>query len=254
MSADMHLNRSRLEHAIAILIGEIPRNFALKPLSNYKFKQVTIDPNLPSTLLERRPDIANSEQLVQAANADIGVTRAAFFPQFNLTTGIGFESRSFGNLLTQPSLIWSLGPSALLTVFNSSSMPFITQTIFDGGKIYNLNQQAWGRYHETVANYQQTVLNAFQEVEDNLAALRQLDIENKTQSAATKSANLALQQALDRYKGGLTTYLDVVVIQTTALQNELSTVNIRTRRQIASVQLIKALGGGWHLNENKNAC
>src|SRR5262249_4568835 len=149
-------------------------------------------------------------------------------------------------LFTAPSLIWSLGPSAPLTVFNSNSKPLVTQTIFDGGRLLGLDKEAWARYCETVANYRQSVLNAFQEVEDNLTALHQLDIENETQLAATEAAKRALQQAFFQYKGGLITYLNIVVLQVTALQNELALIDIRTRRQIASIQLIKALGGGWN--------
>jgi NodT family efflux transporter outer membrane factor (OMF) lipoprotein len=244
-AADNRLKREQFEHAIAILIGRPPAAFNLPPSRYYHITQVTIDPYLPSSLLERRPDIASKEQLVQAANAHIGVARAAFFPAINLTTGIGYESQTLSHLLTAPSLIWSLGPSALLTIFNSNGSPLVSQTIFDGGRLLGLDKAAWANYCETVANYRQTVLIAFQEVEDNLTALRQLDVENKTQGAATKAANRALQQALFQYKGGLTTYLDVVVVQTTALKNELNLVDVRTRRQIASIQLIKALGGGW---------
>lgn len=244
MAADTHLKRSQLEHAIAILLGEPPATFTLFPTKK-KIHQVTIDPSYPSALLQQRPDVAESEQLVVAANADIGVARAAYFPAINLTAGIGYESQSLSNLLKSPSLIWSLGPSALLTIFNSTSLPLVTQTIFDGGKISGLNDQACAHYFETVANYRQTVLIAFQEVEDSLTALHQLDIENKTQSAATAAAERALQQAMFRYKGGLVTYLDVVVLQNIALQNELSSVDVINRRQLASVQLIKAFGGGW---------
>lgn len=124
-------------------------------------------------------------------------------------------------------------------------MPIATQTIFDGGRLLGLDREAWARYCETVANYRQTVLTAFQEVEDSLVALHQLDIENKTQAAATKAANRALQQAWFQYRGGLTTYLDVVVEQIIALQNELALIDVRTCRQISSIRLIKALGGGW---------
>lgn len=245
-ATDNRIKRAQLEHAIAILIGRAPAEFTLSPLKHYHARKVTLTPLLPSTLLERRPDIASEEQLVQAANAHIGVARAAFFPAINLTSGIGYESKTIAKLLSAPSLIWSLGPSAILTIFNSSSLPLVTQTIFDGGKLFGLDKEAWEKYCETVANYKQTVLTAFQEVEDNLIALRELDNETKTQTAATKSANRALQQAWHQYHGGLTTYLNVVVEQTSALQNELTLIDIHTRRQIASVKLIKALGGGWN--------
>jgi NodT family efflux transporter outer membrane factor (OMF) lipoprotein len=242
-AADMHLKRAQLEHAIAVLIGEDPSSFSLKPELK-KNKLVTINPQLPSTLLERRPDIAEAELKVQAANYNIGVARAAFFPAFNLSATIGFESANLGNLLTRPSLVWALGPTAASALLNNGNQPVLSQTIFDGGRLIALSNQAYAQYCETVAEYRQTVLTAYQEVEDSLSALRQLDRENKTQTLATSAANRSVNQALTRYKDGLTTYLDVVIIQNIALQAELSTIDIRTRRQIASVQLIKALGGG----------
>ena len=243
-AADMRLNRAKLEHAIAVLIGQPPAAFSLAP-SLSKAKCVAVVPQLPSTLLERRPDIAEAELKVQAANFDIGVARAAFFPALNLSAAIGYESTLFSNLLKRPSLAWSLGPTTASALLNDGSMPLLTQTIFDGGKLIALSQQASARYFETVANYRQTVLTAYQEVEDSLVALRRLDQENKTQTAATLAAKRAMSQAMYRYKGGLTTYLDVVVIQNIALQTELTSTDIRTRRQLASIQLIKALGGGY---------
>ena len=244
MAADVRLKRSQLEHAIAVLIGEPPSTFTIRPhLPSAKL--VTIAPDLPSTLLERRPDIAAAQLRVQAANANIGVARAAYFPAFNLSGGIGFESASLANLIKAPSLIWSLGSSALVSIFNSGGMPLVMQTIFDGGRISGLTKEAWATYMETVANYRQTVLTAYQEVEDNLVALKELDRENQTQTAATKAANRAVEQEMYRYKGGLITYLDVVVSQNIALQAQLSAIDIRSRRQVASVELIKALGGGW---------
>ncbi len=244
LAADMHLKRSQLEHAIAVLIGEPPAVFSLATALP-QAKKVTIVPQLPSTLLERRPDIAEAELKVQAANYNIGVARAAYFPAFNLSAGIGFESTSLGNLLSKPSLTWALGPTAASSLINNGNSPLITQTIFDGGKLVSLTQQAWAQYFETVANYREAVLKAYQEVEDNLTALRQLDKENMTQTSASFAANRAVKQAMFRYKEGLTTYLDVVVIQNIALQAELSKTNVQMRRQIASVQLIKALGGGY---------
>lgn len=248
LATDMRLKRAQLEHAIAVLIGQTPSCFAL-PAIAYKNTLVTVDPNLPSTLLERRPDIAEAEANVQAANSNIGVARAAFFPAFNLSSAIGFQSELISDLLKRPSLVWALGPTAAASLLNNGTMPLITQTIFDGGKLYNLSKQASAQYCETVANYRQAVLTAYQEVEDNLTAVRELDNENCTQTLATAAANRALVQAMYRYKGGLTTYLDVAVVQNIALAAQLNSVDIRTRRQIASIQLIKALGGGW-----KNPC
>ncbi len=242
-AADIRLTRAQLEHAIAVLIGKPPAAFSLKAALP-RVKWVTISPQFPSTLLERRPDIAEAELKVKAANYNIGVARAAFFPEVNLAAAIGFESKSFGNIFKRPSLAWSLGPTVASALLNTGSMPFVTQTIFDGGKLIALSKQACAQYVETVANYRQTVLTAFQEVEDSLVALRQLDRENQTQTIATLAAKRALDQAMYRYHGGLTTYLEVVVVQNTALQAQLSSINIHTRRQLASVKLIKALGGG----------
>ncbi len=251
-AADMHLQRAQLEHAIAILIGQLPASFTLPPV-RYKTKLVTIATDLPSSLLERRPDIAAAELRVEAANSNIGVTRAAFFPAINFSAGLGVESTIFSNLLSSPSRIWSLGPTAASALLNNGSLPLITQTIFDGGKIRALNDQAYAQYNETVAAYRQTVLSAYQEVENSLVAIYQLDREHRSQTSATHAANRALSQALYRYKEGLTTYLDVVVAQNIALQTELTNINISARRQVESVQLIRALGGGWR-RENNHVC
>jgi outer membrane protein TolC len=244
-AADIRLTSAQLEHAMAVLIGKPPAMFTLSKTA-YKARLVTISPDLPSALLERRPDIAEAEQLVEAANYNIGVARAAYFPAFNLATAIGYDSGILGNLLKASSLSWSLGPTLSSPLLNSGSSPEITQILIDGGRIAALSRQAQAQYYETVARYKQTVLTAYKDVEDSLAAVRQLDREIKTQYQATTAAKRALSQAMYRYKGGLTTYLDVVVIQTIALQTELSLIDIQMRRQVASVQLIKALGGGWH--------
>ena len=246
LAADIRLKRAQLEHAIAVLIGEVPSLFSLPVSTKNTMNLVAIQPSIASTLLERRPDIAAAVLRVQAANAKIGVTRAAFFPAFNLSATLAFESQKLGNLLRRPSLVWSLGPAIGAAALGSNAAgPPISYIVMDGGLIRALNDQAWAAYSETVANYRQTVLTAYQQVEDNLVALHRLSQENQTQTLATISANKALDQARFRYKGGLTTYLDVVIEQTTALQVELNAVDIRVRYQVASVQLIKALGGGW---------
>lgn len=243
LAADIRLRRAQLEHAIAVLVGEIPSNFSLAP-AKLPQRVLAIAPNLPSTLLERRPDVVAAELRVQAANANIGVARAAFFPQFDLTGTLGFQSQSLANLISKPSLFWSLGPLSLLSI----TQPVAEVTVFDGGKLRNLLNKAKADYYEAVAAYRQTVLTAFQNVEDNLIAIKQLDKEHQTQDAATRAAIRAWTQEQYRYKGGLVTFLQVVVVENTALQSELASVNIRVRRQIASVQLIKALGGGWSLD------
>lgn len=240
MAEEMRLKRAQLEHAIAVLVGEIPAGFSLAS-ARLPQRFLIIAPNLPSTLLQRRPDISAAELRVQAANASIGVARAAFFPQFNLTGTGGYQSKSFANLISKPSLFWSLGPLSLLTLVQ----PIAEVTVFDGGRLRSLLNQAKADYYATVASYRQTVLTAFQEVEDNLIAIKQLDKEHHTQDTATRAAMRAWKQEQYRYSGGLVTFLQVVVAENIALQSELALVNIRTRRQMASVQLIKALGGGW---------
>jgi NodT family efflux transporter outer membrane factor (OMF) lipoprotein len=240
LATDMRLKRAQLEHAIAVLIGELPSNFSLVP-AKLPRRFLAITPNLPSTLLQRRPDIVAAELRVQAANANIGVARAAFFPQFNLTGAAGAQSQFLSNLISKPSLFWSLGPFSLLTL----AQPIAAVTVFDGGKLRSLLNRAKADYYATVAAYRQTVLTAFQEVEDSLVAIRRLDQEYQSQNAAMRAAIRAWHQEKHRYAGGLITFLQVVVVENIALQSELAAVNVRTRRQIASVQLIKALGGGW---------
>ena len=240
LAADMHIKRAQMEHAIAVLIGLPPENFSMAPARS-KMAYVLAFTNLPSTLLERRPDIAAAERRVQAANAGIGVARAAFFPVFDLIAEGGFQSSTLSNLFSKNSLFWSLGPSSLLALSN----PTVQFTVFDGGRLLGQLKQANASYYEAVANYRQTVLTALKEVEDSLIALRQLENEHRTQSLAAETAYRATNKAHILYKGGIYTYLDVVVLQNTALQSELSSINVLTQRQLASVQLVKALGGGW---------
>ncbi len=179
---------------------------------------------------------------MEAANANIGIARAAFFPAFNLSGITGFQSKTLSNILSKPSLFWSIGPVSALTLIQ----PIAVMTLFDGGRLLGLLRQANATYFETVAIYRQTILTAFKEVEDYLVAIKQLDQENQSQTAATLFAKRSLIQAQHRYTGGIITFLEVVVVENT-LQTELSEVNIRTRRHLATVQLIKALGGGWFI-------
>jgi len=239
-AADIRLVRAQYEHAIATLIAEVPANFSLKAV---RFKPIftAIAPYYPTTLLERRPDIAAAERRVQAANADIGVARAAFFPDFNIFAQAGLESATFKNLFKMPSLFWSLGPAALAVASPTASL-----TLFDGGRLRGLLHEAKATYYETVANYRQTVLSAFQDVEDNLAAQRQLQEEYHTQTAAAQAAKRAYIQAEYRYQTGIDSYLYVVVAENIALRSELSLIDVAARRQLATVRLIKALGGGWN--------
>lgn len=241
LAADMRLQRAQLEHAIAVLVGEVPANFKM-PKARAKIKLVSLAPQLPSTLLERRPDISAAEERVKAANSEIGVACAAFFPIIDLVTVAGFESQSLAKLISAPSNFWSLGSVNALSI----SQPLAQVVLFDGGRLLGLLNSAKASYYESVAGYRQTVLNAFQEVEDSLAAIRWLDQENRSQTVATAASLRALVQAKNRYVGGITNYLDVVVSENIALQSELTLIDIRIRRQLASVQLIKALGGGWY--------
>lgn len=244
-AAEMRLKRGQIEHAIAVLIGENPATFSLSSASLPR-KTLQVSPILASTLLERRPDIAAAESRVKAANARIGVARAAFFPNIDLTSVVGFQSQSLANLISKPSLFWSLGPLSALNVIQ----PMLGQTVFDGGRLSGLLKGAKADYFETVAQYRQTVLRAFQQVEDSLITVRELDKQIKSQSAAAQAAKRALLQAQNRYKGGIATYIDIIITENAALQAELATVNVITRRQLASIQLVKALGGGWVIKKN----
>jgi NodT family efflux transporter outer membrane factor (OMF) lipoprotein len=239
-ATDNRLKRAQLEHAIAVLIGDAPGQFHLNP-SLKPFKVATVSPQLPSTLLLHRPDVRAAAEQVRAANAQIGVARAAYFPQFNFLSFVGVQSSQWAQLFSAPSLVWSLGPSTILTLVQ----PEIQQVLFDGFKLRaNLNR-AKASYYQWVNAYKQKVLTAFKEVEDSLVAIHRLDEEKRTQGAATKAAMRALYQANQRYKGGLVTYLDVVVYENLALQSQLALIEVQNRRQLASVHLIEALGGGY---------
>ncbi len=228
---DVGVARSQFEHAIATLIGEPASTFSLAqtPL-NMPLPQVPA--GLPSELLERRPDIAGMERRADAANAQIGVAISAYYPNVTLGGTGGFESRNPGTWIQGPSALWSLGASA-------------SELLFDAGRRHAVTEQARDNYEVTVANYRQSVLNAFQEVEDNLAALRILDQESATQAAAVAAAERSLQISTNRYKQGLDTYLVVLTAQTALLTNQRTQADITTRQFAANVLLIKALGGGW---------
>jgi NodT family efflux transporter outer membrane factor (OMF) lipoprotein len=234
LAADRRLKRAQLEHAIAVLIGEVPAEFNL-PVASKKYKTISIAPVVSSALLEHRPDISAAILRVQAANAQIGVARAAYFPDITLLGGIGLESSVGYNFFTAPSLFWSLGPQAAMY-------------LFDGGRVTAFVNLAKAQYFESVANYRQTTLNAFQQVEDSLVAIHRLNQEVKSEYLAAMSANRALQQAKYRYVGGVINYLDVVTTQNIALEADLASVDIDTQRQLAGVTLIKAIGGGWQAN------
>jgi NodT family efflux transporter outer membrane factor (OMF) lipoprotein len=234
-AVDLAVSRAQLEHAIAILVGRAPGDFAIAP-SPGGGTPPPIPAAVPSELLERRPDIAASERRVASANAQVGVAKAAFFPTLLLAATGGFEAASIARWFNWPSRFWSLGASLI-------------GTVFDGGKRKAASEQAVASYDAAVAVYRQDVLTAFLEVEDNLAALRLLSEEAALQADAVTAAERALTLARNRYQGGITTYLEVVVAQSVALTNERVSVEIATRRMTASVNLVKALGGGWRASD-----
>jgi outer membrane protein, multidrug efflux system len=234
-ASDTRLQRAQTEHAIAVLVGESPSTFHLDARQlRLDFAPPVIDPGLPSALLERRPDVAAAERRVAAANAQIGVARAAYFPVFSLSGAAGYESTRTSNWISAPSRLWSIGPSAILTVF-------------DGGLHRAQSAQAHAQYDEQVATYRGTVLTAYQEVEDNLAAIRDLEAETTSEAAAVRATASALRQTQFQYQGGIVTYLQVVVTENAALEAQLSAANIQIRRMNATVLLIKALGGSWKM-------
>ena len=236
---DVSVQRAAFEHAVAVLIGKLPAEFT-QPASPLNDPPPPVPPGLPSELLERRPDIAAAERRVQEANAQIGVARAAYFPVFSITGSGGFESQAISTLLNGPSGFWSLAGSA-------------AELVFEGGQRRGASEQARAAYDQSVDNYRQTTLSAFQEVEDNLAALRILEQEAKTEGGAVAAAEHSLDLSNSRYKGGVASYLEVTTAQSAALGDERAAVDILTRRVVASVLLIKALGGGWNASQILNA-
>jgi NodT family efflux transporter outer membrane factor (OMF) lipoprotein len=228
---DVTVQRAQLEHAIAILIGRAPSEFSL-PAATLTALPPAVPMGVPSTLLERRPDIAAAERRVAAANAQIGVAIAAYYPTVTLGASVGFESTDATKWLSLPSRFWSVGPS-------------VSETLFDAGLRRAQTAQARAQYDQNVAVYRQAVLTGFREVEDNIAALRILEQEAQVQADAVKSAEESVSLTTNQYKAGVVSYLNVVVAQTAALSNEITAVNIQNRRLAASVLLIKALGGGW---------
>ncbi len=232
---DLHVQRAQNEHAIATLIGEPASTFSLAASPTLEAPPI-IPPGIPSQLLQRRPDIAAAERRMAAANAQIGIAKTAYYPLLNLTGSAGFEGSTITNWFSGPSILASAGASAVATVF-------------EGGRRRSLTNQAQAAYEQAVSNYRQTVLSAFQEVEDNLAALRILEAEAKTQNAAVTAAEHSLQLSTNRYKGGVSNYLEVITAQNTALSDQRVSVDILRKRNAAAVLLIKALGGGWNASQ-----
>ena len=228
---DTEVERAQLEHAIALLIGQPASTFSV-PRMPLTVAPPAIPVGLPSQLLERRPDIASSERRVAVANAQIGIARTAYFPVLSLTASAGFEATRLADWFSWPSHFWSIGPE-------------LVQTLLDGGRRHALSDQAQAAYDATVAAYRESALTAFQEVEDNLAALRLLAEEARVQEAAVRAAQQSLDIALNQYKGGVANYLQVISAQNAALMNQRSALDVLQRRMTSSVMLIKALGGGW---------
>jgi NodT family efflux transporter outer membrane factor (OMF) lipoprotein len=223
--------RAQYEHAIALLVGQPASSFSIAP-EPLKAGPVAIPFGMPSQLLERRPDIAAAERSVAQANAQIGVAKAAFFPTLTLAASAGFESTSITDLFIWPARVFSVGPT-------------LSETIFEGGLRRATMRQFRAQYDETVANYRETVLTAFQQVEDNLSTLRVISLEIQQQDTAVNSAERNLSLATDRYRLGIDPYLNVITAQTTLLTNQQTAVTLHEQQMTATVQLIEALGGGW---------
>jgi NodT family efflux transporter outer membrane factor (OMF) lipoprotein len=232
---DIGVNRAQLEHAIAIQLGDVPANFALGR-SDLAVKMPQVPLALPSDLLERRPDIAAAERSMAAANAQIGVAKAAYFPTLSLSSALGYRGTNYLTLFVPAGRFWSLGASA-------------AETLFDAGQRGAVTDQAIAAYDAQVATYRQTVLTGYQEVEDNLAALRILEEEATLQDEVVQGARQAVELTSNQYAAGVVSYLNVITAQATALNNERAAVNLAGQRLTASVGLIRALGGGWTATE-----
>lgn len=228
--ADIDRQRAQMESTVAILVGQLPSTFSLPPAS-LTSTLPKVPRELPSTLLERRPDIASAERQVAVANEKIGLARAAWFPSLTLNAEVMSKAATW---MSAPVTVWALGPTAALT-------------LFDGGKRMAESDAAQAGFEAAVAKYRQTVLESFKEVEDNLAALSFLARQAEAQNRAVTASEMALRLSLSQYKGGLTTYLQVVSTQATALSNQRGAIQIEGQRLMATVNLIKALGGGWNV-------
>jgi NodT family efflux transporter outer membrane factor (OMF) lipoprotein len=234
LASDITVQRAQYEHALAILIGKPPAAFHLDvtPLNVQAPVLPSVPVVLPAQLLERRPDVAAAERRMASANEQIGIAKAAYYPTLNLAALAGFEGSSISNWLNWPSRFWAIGPE-------------LSETLFDAGRRRAATDVARAGYDAAVASYRQTVLDAFQQVEDNLVVLRVLSKESSQQHEATNAAEESLRLFQNRYAGGVDTYLQVVTSQTTALANERNDIDILRRRLEANVLLIKAVGGGW---------
>jgi NodT family efflux transporter outer membrane factor (OMF) lipoprotein len=232
---DVTVARAAYEHAIAGLMGKPPADFSLAAIP-LNLKPPVIPAGVPSELLERRPDIAAAERRVAEANEQIGIARAAYYPTLSIGAAAGFESTHILNLLSGPNALWAVGPQ-------------LAEALLDAGRRRATSRGAWANLDALTANYRQTNLTAFQEVEDNLAALRILEREAQQQRDATASANEWLEVSTNRYTGGVDNYLQVIIAQTAALSNQRIEADILRRRMDAGVLLVKALGGWWNASE-----
>ncbi len=233
---DFDVARAQMEHAIALLVGQPASTFSIAKVDKFDTPIPVLPIGLPSTLLERRPDIANAERLVSAANAQIGVAKAAYFPDLTLAASGGYQSSGLANWISLPNRIWSVGPA-------------LAETLFDGGARSAATDSAIAAYDASVANYRQTVLTGFQEVEDNIAALRILEQEAQQQKLAVQLSRKSVELTRQQYQAGIVTYLDVITVETTSLSNERTDVDLLNKRLSAHVLLIKALGGGWDVSQ-----
>ena len=233
LAVDNHVQRSQLEHALAVLLGREPAAFALAPAAGAPVKVPVVPAGVPSRLLERRPDVAAAERRVASANAAVGAAQAAYFPDLTLSATGGFQGTDAAQWLTVPGRVWALGPA-------------LAVSLFDGGARRAQTANAVAAYDATVAGYRQTVLDSVQEVEDALVLLAGLERESELLDAAVQAARTSERQMLDRYQAGTADYLSVVTVQATALAAERSALAAQGRRLAASVGLIRALGGGWN--------
>ena len=229
--AAVNLERAQLEHAIAVLLGKVPSGFTLER-GSLAGTPPPVDPGLPSKLLERRPDVGRAERAMSAANSQIGVAKAAWFPVFSLTGSGGFESVLSSSWFNAPSHFWSVGPSA-------------TVPLLDAGARYGLNKQARAQYDQAAATYRKTTLTAYQEVEDNLAGLHHLADQRKADEAAAASAQSSAYHADQRYEQGVADYVEVTTTHTAALNAQRDTISVRVAQMNAAVALVRATGGGW---------
>jgi NodT family efflux transporter outer membrane factor (OMF) lipoprotein len=232
---DLGVQRAQFEHAIAVLTGKPPSGLSIPATPSQSPPPASLV-GIPSALLERRPDVAAAERQVAAANEQIGIAKAALYPSLSFSASAGSESTAVADLLTWPSRFWSLGPQ-------------LAATLFDAGRRRAQVKVTEATYDATVANYRQTVLTAFEQVEDSLAQLRILSQEAEIVDRAVKAAEQSLAISTDQYRGGLTNYLQVITSQTSTLQNQRAAVDILTRQMVASVSLIQALGGGWDASQ-----